>query len=366
MAVIKNNPIEAKGVRHRGTLSKTSWSLCVGAGISVGLVPTWEELTRRVINEVFGTSYSIAEFPTVVGKTRWSLDALLQGAATQLNLNGNSSDEFANVLERHLYDDLLLNAEKHGLRAPLCNALNQPRWLSKDELPKLVQFFADNYSDSSLVRIARVLAKAKEAGKGPVAVINFNADTLLYALLDMFLIKEHADTIGNWQFPKASYAKALRGIKSLRPELTPIYHCHGSVSPKPSKRLRQTDPRDSREQLVFTEADYLNIAGNAATWAQSLFLFHAQSSRLVIVGHSLSDPNIRKWLGWSLNSSLQELAAVASEKPFTPRHVWIARRPSDSSIREIQEISLLHLGVRVCWIDDWGEVNAVISNLLAT
>jgi hypothetical protein len=363
--IIKHKPFSGLDTRYRGSLANSSWSLCVGAGISVGLVPTWQELTRRVVNHAFGTTYDSKAFESAVKDVRWSLDALLQGAANQLKLDGKPADSFTELLERSLYEDILAQARKEGAEESLRDALNNPRQMRKEDLTNLAGFFDKLHRNSTLVQISRSLAKAKEASKSPHAIINFNADTLLFALLDMYLIQDHAKKIGKWNHPPYSFVRALRGIDGLDLDATPIFHCHGAVAPSPSGRFKKAKRRDSREHLVFTEVDYLSIAGNVATWAQSLFLFHAQSSRLLIIGHSLSDPNIRKWLAWSLSSSLEEMEALSTSTEFTPRHVWVAKKPGDSALRQIQEVSLLHLGVRVCWIDDWTEVGNVFNNLLA-
>lgn len=365
MSLVKHKPFDGLDPRYRGSLARSAWSLCVGAGVSFGLVPTWQELTRRVLNEAFGATYDEAGLEALVKETRWSLDGLLQGAANKLALAGKPENAFGELLEAGLYEDLLSQADSVGLKESLGDALNNPRWLKKDKILQLTHFFEKSHGGSTLVMLSRSLAEAKEAHKGPQAVINFNADTLLFALLDLFLIRAHAGKIGKWEHPTYSFVRTLRGIDGLPAGGTPIFHCHGAVAPSPSGRLRKAKRRDSREHLVFTEADYLSIAGNVATWAQSLFLFHAQSSRLLIVGHSLSDPNIRKWLAWSLSSSLEEMAAVSTSTDITARHIWVARRPKDPMQREIQEISLLHLGVRVCWIDDWEQIGGVFENLLA-
>jgi hypothetical protein len=329
------------------------------------MVPTWQELTRRVLNQAFDTNYDEEGFALLVKTTRWSLDALLQGAANKLALAGKSPDAFGELLEISLYEDLLAQARDMSVDDCLRDALNNPRWLKKEKVVQLTDFFKKRHGDTTLVQLSLALAEAKEAGKAPQAVINFNADTLLSGLMDLFLIQKHAGKIGRWEHPPFSFVRTLRGIDGLPTGATPIFHLHGAVAPSPGGKRIKAKRRDSREHLVFTEEDYLSIAGNVATWAQSLFLFYAQSSRLLIIGHSLADANIRKWLAWSLNSSIEEMAAVSAAKEFTPRHVWIARKPADAALRKIQEISLLHLGVRVCWVDDWSQVGGVINNLLA-
>jgi hypothetical protein len=38
--------------------------------------------------------------------------------------------------------------------------------------------------------------------------------------------------------------------------------------------------------------------------------------------------------------------------------------PTDEKLREIKEVSLLQLSVRVCWLDDWKDVGSALENLL--
>jgi hypothetical protein len=345
--------------KYRGMLGRDSWTLCVGAGISVGLVPAWPELTRRVVNSAFNATYSIQDFERLTQNVRWSLDALLQGAANKLEHDGHPPEHFADLLEKALYSDLTNAAKAESAEEELVVALNNPRWLRKAEAQKVIHYFEKFHHQATLTQIARVLAKTKEAKKGPAAIVNFNADTLLFALLDLYLIAEHSKNIGQWEQPSPSFRRAFRGVDGLGDEATPIFHCHGAVTPPPGKKKS----RDSRDHLVFTENDYLKIAGNVATWAQSLFLFHAQSSNLLIIGHSLADPNIRKWLAWSLESSIDERSSMSAATAFTPRHIWITQKPKDPMVQHLQEMSLLHLGVRVCWIDEWTDIESTIENL---
>lgn len=277
--------------------------------------------------------------------------------------DGKPCTAFGELLSKFLYNDILECARNEDIDGDLRDALSNPRWLKKKQVIRLLRFFNKNYSESTLVQLSRSLSRAREARKGPIAILNFNADTLLYALLDLYLVEEHNSRTCSWGHPRYSYQRALRGIGGTRKDTTAIYHCHGAVVPEPSGRLK-LGRKDSREHLVFTETDYLNIAGNIATWSQSLFLFHAQNSQLLIIGHSLSDPNIRKWLGWSATTYLDELTAIATSTTFAPRHTWIARKHSDDALSEIAETTLLHLGVRVCWVSEWADIGRVFENLL--
>ena len=250
MIVSKNKPFSGLDKRYRGNIASTNYSLCVGAGISFGLVPTWQELTRLILNEVFSTSYDPKGFQSLVDSTRWSLDALLQGAANQLILDGQPIEKFEELLEKHLYSTILNHAKKYGVEKELIEALNNPRNLKKDQVIELCDYLQKYYKKTTLVKLAEVFSVANGAGKLPKAVINFNADTLLHAVLDTFLIREHARKLSKWEHPKKLYTKSFQGIDSIRANVTPIYHCHGAVSPLTLKLKKKKVERFS-EQPCF-------------------------------------------------------------------------------------------------------------------
>lgn len=364
MISARNKPFNGNDKNYRGLVTNQPWSLCVGAGISIGLVPTWQELTRRIVNEVFGASYDEDGFNKLTNNTRWSFDTLLQGAANYLKLQSKPAQAFSDLLEKHLYTDLLNKAETAGVKIPIIEALNNPRLLTKEQVQSLCEYFIAAYGHSTLVSLAQRTSTAKESGSSPQSIINFNADTLLYAVLDLFLIEDHFKSSGTFEHPKLAYRKTIRGVDSGNRDVTSVFHCHGAVSPK-SIKSNAIKHKDARDSLVFSESDYLKISGNVSTWAQTLFLYHAQCSRLLIIGHSMSDTNIRKWLAWSHENSMKEISKLTSSSEITPRHIWVSVEPKDKHQKLIQEASLLHIGVRVCWIRGWTDIGPVLDNLLA-
>lgn len=348
--------------KFRGTVGgNRAWTLCVGAGVSAGIIPIWSNLTKNLVNKVFEKEYSQEDFVNLTKQLGWGLDSLLQACANEIISNGESVEKFNEYLEYCLYKDVLEKIDQIGLRSEFCQALNNPRKLRVKESKKLLKFFDDNYANTTLVKLSKVLVKSSLQDVAPQAIINFNADTLLYAYLDLCLIQQHSEKIGRWLHPSVAFRKVLRGASGIIKGTVPIYHCHGALYPATT----QSKSFDSRDQLVFLEESYLNIASSMATWAQSLFLYHAQHTNLVIAGHSLADPNIRKWLNWSFESSRKEIQTLSEATHVAPRHIWITKAPADEEAKYIQEVGLTHLGVRVCWINEWNEVDAVLENLLA-
>jgi hypothetical protein len=361
-----NKSFDGTNPNFKGHLASSPWTLCVGAGISYSLVPTWYELTKNVVNDAFGWNCSSSEFDNIADASKWSLDSLLQGASNKLDIDNAKKGSFYDLLEKHLYSELLNKVGTPFLQKALIKGLSKPRDLSKDETLALVNFFETNYSDSTLNQLAEVLNEAHEKNELPISIINFNADTLLHLLVEIKHIAR-SNKGSSWNQPVEQFVKSFRGVETSSRDVVPIHHCHGAISPtiKGSKKSN-----DSRQNLVFRESEYLEIAGNASTWAQTLCLYHAQNSKFLIIGHSLSDPNIRKWLAWSHQNHIKELTQIlpnhkASTIAVSPRHIWINVKPSDPKQQELMEISLLHIGVRICWVNSWGDVQSTMRNLLA-
>jgi hypothetical protein len=95
-----------------------------------------------------------------------------------------------------------------------------------------------------------------------------------------------------------------------------------------------------------------------------MFLASAHSSRIVLVGLSMADANIRRWLGWTHATRLEEIARRGSAVPFSSQHLWITTPSSDPHVQAAKETGLLHLGVRTAFIPAWTDLEAAMTNLL--
>ncbi len=123
----------------------------------------------------------------------------------------------------------------------------------------------------------------------------------------------------------------------------------------PGPRM-STRPRDLRDRLVFLESEYLRISSTKASWPETLFLFHAQTTRLVFAGLSMSDANIRRWMSASEADLSMDYEHVFSGIRLNPEHLWLTTRPSDPSLERLHLVSMSHLGVRPAWIDEWKDL----------
>lgn len=354
--------LDAVSAKFRGHLGSGKWTLCVGAGLSRGIVPTWQELTRRLVNETFSTGFAEDAFQKIVSDSAWSLDSWIQSCANHYQLNGRTTSEFFDLIEKHLYSDLREKGRKAGLEGVLVNVLDRPRNASREDVARVCAFFEREYSDCSLLAVVRALLNCLSRGHLPEAIISFNADTLLHTLIELYQRNEHYKGPPPHSHPKYAFKSVLRPLNSTK-ERIPIYHCHGAIKPKaPSSAL---EPRDSRDRLVFLESEYIRVATVASTWAETLFMFYAQTTRMVFFGFSMSDPNMRRWLALSNQSALQDLEAMTKLTEMTPRHVWLTTDPGLPELKTVRNEALVHLGVRPGWMRSWAQTESALCNLLA-
>ena len=354
--------LNATSSKFRGHLASGKWTLCVGAGLSRGIVPTWQELTRRLVNDTFGASYSEHDFHALVSASAWSLDSWIQACANHYRLNGRSTIDFFDLIEKHLYSDLRNRASAAGLEKVLVTVLDRPRNASRENVADVCRFFEDEYPDSSLLAVIRVLNRAVHCGRPPEAIVSFNADTLLHTVFELCQRHDHYGGPPPYSHPKYVFKTVLRPLDSAKEQI-PIYHCHGAIKPKSSSTA--AGPRDSRDRLVFLESEYIRVATEASSWAETLFMFYAQTSRMIFIGFSMSDPNMRRWMALSNQSALQDLNAMTKLTEMTPRHIWLTTEPHNPALKAVQNEALVHLGIRPGWIGDWAEVEVAFQNLLA-
>jgi hypothetical protein len=142
-----------------------------------------------------------------------------------------------------------------------------------------------------------------------------------------------------------------------------MFHIHGAI--KPDSEIPIVGGHDSRDKLIFLEEDFLRVATSSSSWPEITFMFHSQVSRLVFVGLSMSDSNIRRWLSSSHAALTREVQTVAGVERFEPVHVWVTTTPADPVRMQIQSVGLSHLGVGPAWLADWQQIGEGFKNLLA-
>lgn len=358
---VKTNAFYAEDIRYRGFLGRSKWSLCVGAGISFGIVPTWFDLTYIVYKRCFNCAISRSQFTDMVTNSSWSLDSWLQHSLNHFMLQKKNENDFADLLKEVLYKELIEKAEKNNLKEELILAFNDPFRLHHEKIIQLCDFFEKEYPNNSTLQLIEFLLNTIEEKKAPNAIISFNADAIFDALLYLYYCKRNIEKTGVKTFKRRKFSRILRTLEHNHDDLIPIFHLHGCLFPNDGVKGYQRKS-SSISKLIFDENSYIKVAGNMYNWAQTTFLYHAQFDQLVFVGLSMSDSNIRKWLSWTSQNHNQELKETRKKDIVNLNHLWICQS-NKKDVKQI-EVSLIHLGTRIAWIKNWSELKKGLNNIL--
>jgi hypothetical protein len=358
-ATLEFDGLSADGWRR---LANARWSLCLGAGINGKLMPDWLDLTRRLVNECNGMGLGKTDFRGLVEDSRWSLDAWIQQALNVYVANGKSEDEFSEHLRDVLYSDFLELAEKSNIHSEAALLLSNPQWIRERKFDDVVSFLQKHFQDTTAYKLADLFTRL-DPDKLPSAVLNFNADTFFHSIFSILRKKQHRDETGRWEDPPDTFTRIVRSSGGIVSRKIPIYHLHGCMVPKSPARRKMSD---SPAAMVFPENSYTSLAGRMFSWAQSVFLYHAQADSLCFVGVSMADTNIRRWLSWTFEGYSADLSSVAARADLSGRHVWLTTRSRKSADPRstLYPNALHHLGVQICWIPNWAHCPGAFRNIL--
>jgi hypothetical protein len=115
---------------------------------------------------------------------------------------------------------------------------------------------------------------------------------------------------------------------------------------------------------VFSEDQYLNLANMSYSWQAGAFTNAASQFRLCLVGVSLVDPNMRRWLSWVQSNRVDELRAFNNDPVVSTSHFWIEKEYGDPALETWIEAAVAHLGVRLVWIKSWADVSSVMEAMI--
>lgn len=152
----------------------------------------------------------------------------------------------------------------------------------------------------------------------------------------------------------------------------PIYHVHGFL-PRDRDKYTGID----KSLLVFSEEGYHKLFSDPYHWSNLIQLHHMIDSTCLMVGLSLTDPNIRR------------LLEISTNHHETPRHYALLRKisfeqfvkqvePTNSTAsyskesiekflvmhHSIQEDLLKELGVNVIWFDNFEDMPQIVRKII--
>ncbi len=342
--------------------NKEGWVLCVGAGVSRPLFPTWAELVDRLVGRDPAFSGHVGLAADLL--LTYSPDAVIQAAQDRLHL---TDDEFRRLLVTELYADVAAYLTPNEF-AVFCDvlAMDRPAFGVVRNWMTFLQIVRTRYPSCSSLAIANVLSEIARSSRAPRAVLSFNAEPLLLALTNALQVerfKARGDPHPRVGDRKMVFDYVTHSVSRRNMDRIPYIFCHGLLPvPDPAKR---NYGHSSPDKLVFSEAEYLQLANTSFAWQSSAFLAAASTEHIVFVGVSLSDANMRRWLAWAYQARLSELGKLYGSPPASTSHYWVAKYPANDGLARWTESALAHLGVRPVWMAAWSDLEETLGRLLA-
>lgn len=166
-----------------------------------------------------------------------------------------------------------------------------------------------------------------------------------------------------------SYRSIFEEVDLASPEELPIYHVHGFLPEN-----REEYQNINKATLVFSEEGYHHIYRDAYHWSNLIQLNSLKETSCLMVGLSLTDPNLRRLL---------EISAKAIDKPrhfaFMKRITYnnfsmegdksVVRAPSSVVKRfldrhhKLNEGILRELGVNAIWYEQYDEIPTLLQSI---
>jgi len=330
------------------------WALCVGAGTSLPSFPDWNRLVRRLLRRCTDDQPDRLADELL---PLFSPDALIQAASARSSLG---AEQFAGMLTDELYRDFFdaftIEERRLVVRA-LCAV--RPGDLSVARWRRFLDLLdARWHGRMSCLSIGPLVSDALGTVRSPSAILSFNAEPLLFAVLNAH--QACAGQAHEGGVPQR-LDRVVRGISNRSVGRIPYVFCHGLL-PVPGAEVSQHAA--SVDKLVFSEAAYLQLAANVYSWQATSFLETCAARRVVFVGLSLSDANMRRWLSWVHDSRVDELHQIGRPDAVSTQHFWLNLDPGRAQLRAWIEASVAHLGVRLVWMNSWDAIGPVLARML--
>ena len=214
----------------------------------------------------------------------------------------------------------------------------------------LYKNFSDrNIGTSDLLKSISKLCLPRRNGVGIRAVVTYNFDDLLEVNLKNYDIKFHS------LYSEMDYTA---------PDELGIYHVHGFL-PRNADEYEQL----SEGLLIFSEDGYHNLYNDPYSWANITQLNFLRETTTLMIGLSLTDPNLRR------------LLSISNRRKRIAKHFVILKRnnfsenSNNDGIRanildsfnivnnELQELFFEQLGLKIIWVESYNEIPELIESI---
>lgn len=322
---------------------ETDWSLCIGAGASFPIFPSWPVLAKELAEYMHlhvpeEHHYDAYLTPEVIIQTVYELC--------------ERPETYADTLSEVLYANLFksLNAEQKRL---VTNCLTMTMPVKSLKWDRYINIIKDKGQTTSLKLGEYIADSIYKTQRPPKSILTFNAELLLPSLINAYAcIKydRHAKVLNYITEPTSSQYQGRINY----------YFCHGLVTVPGSNEVAKKN-FNAKDKLVFAENEYLQLANSSFSWQSSSFMSTLLNSTVFFVGLSFMDPNVRRWLSWMHKCKVEAIQRFDPISAESTSHYWIEQYVDDENTRRWIEASVAHLGVRMIWVNEFGDVVSVLN-----
>lgn len=159
-------------------------------------------------------------------------------------------------------------------------------------------------------------------------------------------------------------------VDLARPEELPVYHVHGFL---PENRSRY--PNIDKGTLVFSEEGYHQIYRDAYHWSNLVQLSSLRETCCLMIGLSLTDPNLRRLLEISVKSndkpkhfaflkrlSFEEFMKVDGKNVVSASKAMVEKFLERH--HKLNEQVLIELGVNLVWYEHHEEIPLLLKEII--
>lgn len=325
---------EAIIVKLKDSYERGQFSLFLGAGVSSSAgMPNWDNLLNSLfvayLSQEFDEDNAIdsSDIKELVGRlNKVSESSALMGARyLRKGLVGSSveANAFVDAITKSLYE---LRNKKFDI-------------------------------DSRLFRAIAATCMPRRTGARVRSVVNYNFDDLLEKQLTKSGI---------------SHRSVYTETEVYDPDELPVYHVHGFL---PENRSGYSSLEKST--LVFSEEGYHHIYTNAYHWSNLVQLNCLRENNCLMIGLSMTDPNLRRLMDISARSLeqnkhfafMKRLAiddfcydTAGTEKKAAIKNLEGAKKFLDTH-HALNEDLMMELGVTVIWYEKYDEIPEILERL---
>lgn len=203
--------------------------------------------------------------------------------------------------------------------------------------------------NSSLLNSISKLCLEGNNGTGIKAIVTYNFDDLLEDNFNKYGIKY------NSLYSELDYSTS---------DKLGIYHVHGFLPRNPDKYERL-----SEGLLVFSEDRYHSLYNDPYSWTNITQLNFLRENTTLMIGLSLTDPNLRRLLSISnRKNKLRKHYAIMRKKDFRLSMEDFSINENilksfNNINNELHEAAFEQLGINIIWVESYDEISDIIDRI---